>query len=386
VADVAVRIEDQRRGSTARSLRAAFGVRKRHIHAGIAFALLGAALAIPFPTFADVPAKPAADSMQAVAALSGHGQIAPPGPESRTTSGAAHTTSADTVVEAARPSPGATQPGHSAAIQTRDDLGRTVTLVHPARRAITLSPHATELVYAAGAGGYLVGTVNGSNFPPAASKVASIGDGVRPSIETIAALAPDLVIAWLPGAAQGIEPFLQRAGVAVFYSRPALLADVPDDIEKLGALFATSAQAHATAAAMRTRLAELTARYNERSPVRVFIQISRIPLISLNRQSIVSDAVRVCGGVNVFADAFGVAPRISPEAAVASRPQVILTGIPDSEAAKEALAWRELAPDPTHPPVVLAFDPDVLYRPGPRLLDLTAKLCKDLDRVRAGTP
>jgi vitamin B12 transport system substrate-binding protein len=247
-----------------------------------------------------------------------------------------------------------------------------------------LSPHATELVYAAGAGAYLVGTANGSNFPPAARALASIGDGVRPSIETIAALAPDLVIAWLPGAAQGIEPFLHRAGVAVFYSRPSTLADLPEEVAKLGALFGTSAKANATADGMRKRLAALSARYQERPPVRVFIQISRTPLISLNRQSIVNDAIRVCGGVNVFADAFGVAPRISQEAALASRPQVILTGIGSpADVAEETAAWRAQAADPAHPPVVLAFDPDVLYRPGPRLLDLTARLCEDLDTVRS---
>jgi vitamin B12 transport system substrate-binding protein len=281
----------------------------------------------------------------------------------------------------------ATARGRDAPIQTRDDLGNTVTLRAPARRAITLSPHATELVYAAGAGAYLVGTVDGSNYPAAARTVKSIGDGVRPSIETIASLAPDLVIAWLPGAAQGIEPLLHRAGVAMFYSRPKRLADLPGEVEKLGTLFGTSAQANVTAGLMRSRLAALSSHYENRTPVRVFIQISRTPLISLNRQSIVSDAVRVCGGVNVFANAFGVAPRISQEAALASRPQAILTGIGSAaDVARETAAWRAQAADPAHPPVVLAFDPDILYRPGPRLVDLTSQLCEDLDRVRRGTP
>jgi vitamin B12 transport system substrate-binding protein len=274
-----------------------------------------------------------------------------------------------------------------APIQTRDDLGNSVTLQAPARRAITLSPHATELVYAAGAGAYLVGTVDGSNFPPAARAVRSIGDGVRPSIETIASLSPDLVVAWLPGAAQGIEPLLQRAGVAVFYSRPERLADLPGEVERLGKLFGTSAQASIAANSMRARLAALSSRYRHRAPIRVFIQISRTPLISLNRQSIVSDAVRVCGGVNVFANAFGVAPRISQEAALASRPQAILTGLRSAaDIARETAAWRAQASDPAHPPVVLAFDPDILYRPGPRLVDLTSQLCEDLDRVRRRTP
>jgi iron complex transport system substrate-binding protein/vitamin B12 transport system substrate-binding protein len=271
----------------------------------------------------------------------------------------------------------------AAVIEARDDAGRLVTLAAPARRAITLSPHATELVYAAGAGAYLAGSVKGSDYPPEARALPSIGDGVRPSIEAIAGLRPDLVIAWLPGAAQGLEPLLERSGVPVFYSHPERLAELPGALEALGRLFGTSAQADLAAAGMRQRLASLAARYGQRPPVRVFLQVSRVPLISLNGHSIVSDALRLCGGVNVFADAPVTAPQISAEALLAARPQAVVAGLDSpAEIAVETAAWRARASDPDHPPVFLAFDASALYRPGPRLIDVAEKLCASLDQVR----
>lgn len=266
-------------------------------------------------------------------------------------------------------------------IEVTDDRGRVVTLPAPAHRAITLAPHATELVYAAGAAASLAGTVKGSNYPPAALALPSIGDGVRPSIETIAALKPDLVIAWLPGAAQGLEPFLQHHGIPIFYLAPRRLADLPDALQRLGQLFGTDAQAAPRASAMRAQLAALSARYAGRVPVRVLIQVNREPFFTLNGQSIVSDAVAQCGGVNIFADALPSAPQLSAEAVLTARPQAIVAGLADeADIAREREAWR--ATDPTHPPAFLAFDPDRLLRPGPRLLALTEELCEALDKVR----
>ena len=77
-------------------------------------------------------------------------------------------------------------------IQVQDDKGRTVLLAGPARRAVTLAPHATELVYAAGAGDRLIATIRGSDYPPAARQLPVIGDGTQPDAERVAAVRPDL--------------------------------------------------------------------------------------------------------------------------------------------------------------------------------------------------
>lgn len=271
----------------------------------------------------------------------------------------------------------------TAAIQVRDDQGRTVPLAAPARRAVTLAPHATELVFAAGAGDRLVATIRGSDYPPAARQLPIIGDGTQPDPERVAAVRPDLLIAWQPGAAAPLARVTDKLGVPVFYSDPQTLAAIPDAVERMGALFGTEAQARPAAQALRARLEALAARYAGRRPVRVFVQAGLDPIYTLNDSSIVSDALRVCGGVNVFGQAPVVAPQVTLESVLAARPEAVLAGISRPEdAARNLVAWQALGLPAARLGHVYGVDADALYRPGPRLIDAAEAICADLDRLR----
>lgn len=269
------------------------------------------------------------------------------------------------------------------AIHTQDDKGRPVSMAAPARRAITLAPHATELVYAAGAGDYLAATIRGSDYPPAARQVLVIGDGTQPDAERVAAVRPDLLIAWQPTAAQPVVRVMDKLGVPVFYSDPLTLAAIPDAVERMGVLFGTQAQAQPAAAQLRERLAALAARYAGRRPVRVFIQAGLEPIYTLNDSSIVSDALRICGGVNVFGQAPIVAPQVSLEGVLAARPEAVLAGVSRPEdTARNLAAWQALGLPAARLGHVYGVDADALYRPGPRLIDAAEAICADLDRLR----
>ena len=82
----------------------------------------------------------------------------------------------------------------AAEISLADDNGRSVTLKQPAQRIISLAPHMTELLFAAGAGERVVGTVEYSNYPAAAQRIARIGDSAQLDLERIVALKPDLIV------------------------------------------------------------------------------------------------------------------------------------------------------------------------------------------------
>jgi vitamin B12 transport system substrate-binding protein len=268
-------------------------------------------------------------------------------------------------------------------VSVNDDDGHAVDLPHPARRAISLAPHATELAYAAGAGDKLVGVARGSDYPPPARALASVGDGLAPDPERVAALRPDLVLAWLPGGAAPLLPVLRALHVPVYYSDPRTLRDIPRAVERMGMLFGTQAVAEPAAASLRARIDALAARYAGRAPVRVFIQAGREPVYTLNGSSIVSDALRVCGGVNVFADAPVTAPQVTREAVLAARPDVIVTGTADQASlAATTEAWRALGLPAALAGQVVGIDADVLYRPGPRLIAATETLCAALDHTR----
>ena len=278
----------------------------------------------------------------------------------------------------------------AAPIQARDDLGRVVTLAAPARRAVTLTPHATELAYAAGAGRYIAATVLGSDYPPAARALPVVGDGTRPDPERLAAARPDLLIAWQPaaagsGASNAALRFMERLGVPVYYSDPRTLAAIPDAVERLGVLFGTEPQAREAARALRGRLAALSARYAGRRPVRVFLQAGLEPVFTLSDASIVGDALRLCGGVNVFARMPALAPRVGLESVLAARPEAVIAGVMSpSDAARDLRVWQARGLPAARAGHVYGVDADALYRPGPRLVDAAETICAALDRVRAG--
>ena len=269
------------------------------------------------------------------------------------------------------------------AIQVQDDRGRAIALQAPARRAVTLAPHATELVYAAGAGGFIVGTVLGSDYPPAARALPIIGDGTQPDAERVAAARPDLLIAWQPSAAEPLARVMDKLGVPVFYSDPLTLDAIPGAVERMGRLFGTESVANAAAADMRARLAALQARYAGRRPVRVFVQAGLDPIYTLNNASIVSDALRLCGGVNVFGQAPIVAPQVTLEGVLAARPEAVLAGVSRREDTQANLAaWQAMGLPAARQGHVYGVDADALFRPGPRLIDAAETLCADLDRAR----
>ena len=271
----------------------------------------------------------------------------------------------------------------SATISVRDGSGATVTLAQPAQRVATLAPHATELVFAAGAGARIVGASDYSDYPPAATAIPRIGSNRQIDTERLVALRPDLLVVWLGGNAERqLEP-LRRLGVPVYQSAPKSLDDIAGEVERLGQLTGTSATAQPAAAALRARLAALAARYRDKPPVRVFYQVWEQPLYTLNGRQIVSDAIRLCGGVNVFADLAALAPTVSVEAVLQKNPEVIIRGARKGEPAVGLATWKQY-------PALLAakrgnlytVDADLMARAGPRMVDGAEALCARLDEAR----
>ena len=120
-----------------------------------------------------------------------------------------------------------------------DDRGREVCLHASANRIATLSPGATELTYAAGAGDQVVAVVSYSDYPPEAKDVASVGSHTRIDLEALVGLAPDLVIGWVTGNPAEQMETLEALGMPVFYIEPRSVEAVADTIERLARLAGT---------------------------------------------------------------------------------------------------------------------------------------------------
>ncbi|MBI0327590.1 cobalamin-binding protein [Burkholderia plantarii] len=283
---------------------------------------------------------------------------------------------------------GGVAPAAAAAISVTDDAGRTVTLAAPARRVISVAPHATELLYAAGGGAAMVGAVAYSDYPDAARMLPRVGDNRSLDLERIAALKPDLIVVWRHGNAERQIEQLQMLGIPVYVSEPRRLDDVAVSLDRLGQLLGTREAADAAASAYRQRVAALRERYAARPPVDVFLQIWDRPLTTLNGSEIVSDVLRLCGGRNVFAALKPVAPTVNDEAVLAANPEAIVAtaqGATASDAALPSLARWQRWPWLTAVARgnLFAIDGDLLTRPTPRLALGAEQVCRDLETARS---
>lgn len=273
-----------------------------------------------------------------------------------------------------------------AAVTVVDDTGHQVTLARPAQRVISMSPHVTELLFAAGGGARIVGAMNFSDFPEAAKKIPLIGTNSQLDLERVIALRPDLLIVWQSGnTARQVEQ-LASLGIPVFHSEPRKLDQVADSLLRFGKLLGTEPAAQAAAAAYRARIAGLARRYGQRPPVRVFYQIWDRPLYTLSGNQIVSDAIRLCGGRNIFADLPVVAPEVSIEAVLQQDPEAIIGGDQHDPADRGLSIWKRYPITAVRRGNLFTLAGELLTRPGPRVADGAADLCEKLELARRRRP
>jgi iron complex transport system substrate-binding protein len=272
-----------------------------------------------------------------------------------------------------------------ATVSVVDDGKRTVTLAEPARRIVSLAPHATELIFAAGAGAYVVGVSEYSNYPPEAKRIPSVGGVSALDLERVMTLKPDLVVVWGSGNSAAQIAKLRSLGVPVFESEPRDFAAVASSIERLAHLAGTDAAGQAAAENFRARLGKIAATYRQRPTVRVFYQIWHSPLMTLNGAHMVSNAIRLCGGENIFAKLPQLAPTVSTEAVLKANPEAIIAS--SGEKDDPLSGWRRF---PALTAVargnLFSVDGEWMNRPSPRVLDGTEALCKHLETARRKKP
>ncbi|MEH6436738.1 cobalamin-binding protein [Massilia sp. DD77] len=270
-----------------------------------------------------------------------------------------------------------------AAVSVTDDAGRKLTLAQPAQRVISMAPHATELLFAAGGGSRVVGAMNYSDYPEAARSLPLIGSNSQIDMERVLALKPDLIVVWHSGNTPRQIAQVESLGVPVFHSEPVRLEQVATGIERLGVLLGTVPVAQAAAKDYRARIAALGERYGKRSPVSVFYQVWDRPLYTLNDAQIASDIIRLCGGRNIFGALKVVAPQVGTEAVVERDPEAILAGKRYDPANPGLALWQPYrGMTAVRRNNLFTVDGDLLSRPGPRTALGAARLCEQLDTAR----
>lgn len=267
-------------------------------------------------------------------------------------------------------------------VAAQDATGATITLAAPAARIISLAPHATELLFAAGAGDRVVGVLAPADWPPEAARLVRVGTAAGLDLERIVALRPDLVIVW-PYLAPAQIQRLRAVGIAIFVSDPQTPAAIAVELERLGALAGTAARAGAAAATFRARLAALEQREAGAAKLSVFYEIWNQPLYTIGGRHLITAAIKLCGGVNVFTQLTSPAAVVGVEDVLAARPQAIIAGTDNALRPSWLDAWqrwREL-PAVAHGNLFVV-DANLLHRAGPRFVAGAEQLCAALDHAR----
>ena len=261
-------------------------------------------------------------------------------------------------------------PPADGAVALVDDAGRSVRLPRPARRVISLVPSATEALLALGAGDRLVGRTD-FDHGPAVDSLPSVGGGMTPSIEAVAALRPDLVLGWETRGDQSTRRRLEELGIPVFAVEVDDTVGVFRTVASLGRLTGRAGAADSLAAGLRRELAEVRASVAGKPEPTVFFLVWNDPPMTAGAGTFISQVLGVAGGRNVFADVEGEWPNVALEEIVRRQPDFVVLpqgekgGAHDVDRLRGSPGWRELRA--MREGRVVTIDSELMNRPGPRL-------------------
>lgn len=238
-------------------------------------------------------------------------------------------------------------------------------------------------MFSAGAGDRIVATAEYSDYPPAARSLPRIGGSAGIDFEAVVALKPDLIVGWASGSPAQTVVRLRGLGFPVYLVQPRRLHDIARNVERLGRLAGTEKEAHAASVRFIQHHHALAARYANRPSLRVFYQVLDPQLITVNGEHLISQVLRLCGGVNVFAALPVLAPVVNEEAVLRADPQVIVAGGSEKEWRIWRAHWRSrTGMSAVRRGALYSIPADLIHRDTLRVLDGAERVCRALDDAR----
>ncbi len=284
-------------------------------------------------------------------------------------------------------SSGNTDGGSSSSVRpmrvVTDDLGRRVSVPVKVSRVVSLAPNLTENIFAVGAGDRLVGVTTFCNYPEAAKTIAKIGDTMNPNMESIVALKPDIVFVSTASQIEAFTKTLEANGIAVYVTNPTTLNGLYGSLEKLGTIFGNSESAANIIVDLQGRESEIRTKMNSwpggglppGGRVLVFVQISKEPLFSIGKDSLLTQVVQLAGATVTTADIAEAYPKVSKESALVMNPEaIILSESPDNQEPNDVFKNSPAVKNGR----VFRINADIISRPGPRLIDALEQIARNL--------
>ena len=265
---------------------------------------------------------------------------------------------------------------HAAKFQ--DDLGGEVELEGVPQRIVSLAPSNTELLFALGLGDRIVGVTEFCNYPEAANKIEKVAGYNTLSVEKILAAKPDLVVAARGNNMEGVES-LQRLGLRVFALEIQSVEHLLRAVERVGRLCGVEGEATRLKEELEGRVEKVQARIAAvKERPRVMWGYWGDPVYTAGANTMIDNVFTVAGGINVGRQAPGPWPQVGLEIIVTWAPEVIITTYHpqsgDQTRLEEDIGQLQQTDGWMVVPAVrngrvYYLDPDLLNRPGPRLID-----------------
>jgi iron complex transport system substrate-binding protein len=279
--------------------------------------------------------------------------------------------------------------GISVSLGSNDSFAKQERTSQPyPQRIITLAPHLSELVDAAGGAERLVSVSAFSNLPESVKQLPITSDARSIDLEKMKSLRPDLIIYWRGGTSESQIQSIKKTfnkDVQFISVQPKKLSDIATDIETIGKAVGTESIAKKNADALRSKIAALSTNQKNTSTrkVRVFYQVWAQPLMTLNQDHIIGDIIQRCGGEQLFASEKILVPTVSREAVIKANPEIIFTAV---DSAKMKTDWSMWSSFPqltaTKNKAFIDLDGDIISRPSPRIMQGAHKICTEINKVR----
>jgi len=264
--------------------------------------------------------------------------------------------------------------------ELKDELGRNVTLPDDPRRVVCLAPSLTETVYALGRGAAVVGVTDYTDYPPEAQAKPSVGGLTDASLEKIASLRPDLVLAMAEINRQETVEELEHVGIPVFVVDPRGLLGIMASIQHVGDALNRSGDARGLLNRLEEQRAAVIGRVKGLPRRKVLVVVWYDPVITAGGKSFINDVISAAGAESTTADMAQAYPQISMEEVLRRSPDVILLvrgvhgGITRDDLKGHA-GWDQLeAVRDNH----VIYMGEQLFHPSPVVFDALQQLAKEL--------
>ena len=250
-------------------------------------------------------------------------------------------------------------------VRTADDFGDTLGAAAAPHRIVSLNPSTTELLFAIGAGGRLVGRTTYDVWPAAARTIPDLGPGLRPNVEAVLAVHPDLVVLYASDDNRDAARRLRAAGVPTAAFRVDRVADFERVTLALGALTGDSVAARATVDSVFRTLDRVRSATASLARPTVFWPLYDQPLLATGGGSYLNELIEVAGGRNIYGFMKEPSPRITFEDLMRRDPDVVLASPESRERYLADPRWKALRA--VREGRLLVVDTTLVLRPGPRL-------------------